>query len=174
MSFLGGLFKGIVGGVTGFVTGGPLGAVAGAATGIGLRGSSGGGVPSAAALPATRVPTFAPSGPGGVTVFGSPSGFALYHGAGSATAPAQIAPAGCNVKGHHLNRHGYYTKSGFHAPGSTCVKNRRMNVANPRALRRAIRRARGFEKLARKVLGFTSPHRPKGRVYFKHRRRKAA
>lgn len=49
---------------------------------------------------------------------------------------------------------------------------RRMNVTNSKALRRAIRRARGFEKLARKVLGFSSPHKPKGRVYFKKSRKK--
>jgi len=48
-------------------------------------------------------------------------------------------------------------------------KHRRMNVTNPRALRRAIRRARGFEKMARKVLGFTSPRKPKGRSYFRAR-----
>jgi hypothetical protein len=42
-----------------------------------------------------------------------------------------------------------------------------MNVTNPRALRRAIRRAHGFEKLAMKVLGFTRPHKPKGKPYFK-------
>lgn len=52
-------------------------------------------------------------------------------------------------------------------------KRRRMNVTNPRALRRAIRRARGFEKMARKVLGFTSPRKPKGRVYFRNKRRAA-
>jgi hypothetical protein len=34
---------------------------------------------------------------------------------------------------------------------------RRMNPLNPRALARSIRRARGFEKFARKVLRFTSP-----------------
>jgi hypothetical protein len=51
-------------------------------------------------------------------------------------------------------------------------RGRRMNVTNSKALRRAIRRARGFEKLARKVLGFSSPHKPKGRVYFKKSRKK--
>lgn len=52
-------------------------------------------------------------------------------------------------------------------------RRRRMHVTNVKALRRAIRRARGFEKIARKVMGFTSPHRPKGRVYFKHKRRRS-
>jgi len=36
-----------------------------------------------------------------------------------------------------------------------CVRNRRTNVANPRALRRSIRRLRGFEKIARKTLQAT-------------------
>ena len=31
-------------------------------------------------------------------------------------------------------------------PGSKCVKNRRMNPLNPRALKRAVRRAKGFER----------------------------
>ncbi len=53
------------------------------------------------------------------------------------------------------------------------TKNRHMHVTNPRALRRAIRRARGFEKLARKVMGFTTPHKPKGRPYFRAHKRKS-
>jgi hypothetical protein len=51
---------------------------------------------------------------------------------------------------------------------------RRMHVTNVKALRRAIRRATGFARLARKVLRFTSPRPPKGRMYFKHPRRKSA
>lgn len=50
-----------------------------------------------------------------------------------------------------------------------CVRRKRMNVGNTKALRRAIRRARGFEKLAKRVLGFSSPKKPKGRAYFKKR-----
>lgn len=49
---------------------------------------------------------------------------------------------------------------------------RHMRVTNPKALRRAIRRANGFAKLARKVLHFTSPKAPKGRAIFKKRRKK--
>jgi len=51
-------------------------------------------------------------------------------------------------------------------------RRKRMNVTNSKALRRAIRRAKGFEKLAKRVLGFASPHKPKGRVYFKAKARK--
>ncbi len=38
------------------------------------------------------------------------------------------------------------------ATGMVAVKRRRMNVANPKALRKAIRRQAGFVKLARKAL----------------------
>ena len=42
---------------------------------------------------------------------------------------------------------------------------RRMNVCNPKALRRAIRRARGFEKLALKSIRLVSPQRLKHRHF---------
>lgn len=45
--------------------------------------------------------------------------------------------------------------SGFHMAkdgSGRCVRNRTMNVANPRALRRAIRREQGFVKLAQRSL----------------------
>lgn len=51
-------------------------------------------------------------------------------------------------------------------------KHRRMNPCNGRALRRAIRRAHAFERLAKKVIGFSSPRKPKGHMYFKRRRKK--
>ncbi len=63
---------------------------------------------------------------------------------------------------------------GFHISKRTgaMVKNRRMRVTNPRALRRAIRRSVGFARLARRVLHFTSPRAPRGRAIFKFKRRK--
>lgn len=51
-------------------------------------------------------------------------------------------------------------------------RRRRMNVANPKALRRAIRRAHGFAKLARKVLTFPISKPPRGRPLFKKARRR--
>lgn len=59
--------------------------------------------------------------------------------------------------------------AGFHWSESAgdWVKNRRMNVTNSRALRRAIRRARGFAKLAKKVLTFVAAKAPAGRPKFK-------
>jgi len=55
-------------------------------------------------------------------------------------------------------RGGAVVPSGYHfaKDGSgRLVRNRRMNVANPRALRRSMRRVQGFEKLARRTISFT-------------------
>lgn len=91
--------------------------------------------------------------------------------------PIMISSDGkvCTIKGTHLNKSTYVTRRGgltLHPKHSTCVKNRRMNVANPRALRRAIRRAHGFAKLARRVLSYPISKPPKGRALFKSRRRR--
>jgi len=61
-------------------------------------------------------------------------------GAGGAAAPSGMAP-----RGYHLDK----------ATGSRWVRNRRMNIANPRALRKAMRRVQGFEKLAKRTISFT-------------------
>lgn len=56
-----------------------------------------------------------------------------------------LAAAGCCPVGYHLAKDG----------SGRCVRNRRMNVANPRALRRSMRRVQGFEKLAKRTISFT-------------------
>ena len=64
----------------------------------------------------------------------------------SATGTMMGAGGACACpSGFHPNK--TQTKMG-HPPGTTCVKNRSMNVANPRALRRSLRRVAGFGKLA--------------------------
>jgi hypothetical protein len=108
-----------------------------------------------------------------------------FAGAGGGSiamlAPGTLPPTSSTSIGYGLFSHQTYAVappvhgSGYHVikkgpHAGKLTKNRHMHVTNPRALRRAIRRARGFEKLARKVLGFTSPHKPKGRPYFKHAR----
>lgn len=50
-----------------------------------------------------------------------------------------------------------------------CV--RRMNPLNPRALRRAIKRAHGFERFARKALSFPFHKKALGRGVFKKRKK---
>lgn len=52
------------------------------------------------------------------------------------------SPHDCPPSGYH------YAKDG----SGRLVRNRRMNVANPKALRRAIRRTDGFVKLAKRAL----------------------
>ena len=58
---------------------------------------------------------------------------------------ATMDGTGCCPRGFHLAKDG----------SGRCVRNRRMNVANPRALRRSMRRLQGFEKLARRTISFT-------------------
>ncbi len=55
-------------------------------------------------------------------------------------APAMMAPGGACPSGYHLAKDG----------SGRLVRNRSMNVANPRALRRSLRRVAGFGKLAQR------------------------
>lgn len=80
------------------------------------------------------------------------------------------APGAVGVRGYHMSK--AYRRYGVYPKPPHPVKNRRMRVTNPRALRRAIRRATGFARLARRVLHFTSPRAPRGRALFKRRRKR--
>ena len=53
---------------------------------------------------------------------------------------AMGAMGGCCPSGYHMAKDG----------SGRCVRNRSMNVANPRALRRSLRRVAGFGKLAQR------------------------
>ena len=73
---------------------------------------------------------------------------------GGVMRPSRILPGGvpftspgCCPSGMHFNKG--MTRSGA-PPGTVCVPNRRMNVANPKALRRSLRRVAGFGKLAQR------------------------
>ena len=121
--------KRIVPRLIGAAVGGPVGAVI---TGATIGGSVVGALkPSPPALPAPPGSIGgAVSFPGGTTV--SVAGVLPSHAAVGAHAPA----------GYHLDK----------ATKSRWVRNRRMNVANPRALRKALRRTEGFVKLAKRSL----------------------
>ena len=115
--------------IIGGLVGGPVGAIITGATigGAVVKATS----PRPPALPAPGGAIGgAVSFPGGTTVSGA---FALPTHAGM----GQHAPSG-----YHLDK----------ATGTRWVKNRRMNVANPRALRKALRRTDGFVKLAKRSL----------------------
>jgi hypothetical protein len=93
---------------------------------------------------------------------------AVGHYGGAATS---AAPGGLAVHGHlHL---GGKRKAAGAMPGMH-RRHRRMNPCNVRALRRAIRRAHGFERIAKKVLRFTSPHHKAKPHGFKRPRKRAS
>lgn len=118
--------------VVGGLVGGPVGAaLAGAA--LGVAGGKAMGPPGPALAPPPGTVGGAVSFPGGTTV--SVAGVLPSHAALGAHAPA----------GFHLDK----------ATRSRWVRNRRMNVSNPRALRRSMRRVQGFEKLAKRTISFT-------------------
>jgi hypothetical protein len=167
LGVLGSIGKAIVGTVAGAATGGLPGAIIG-----GIAGVAGGGVKSAGALtvatrPRTplmptpvRMPAFAP-------VVSSPAA----AGAASSPAPGGVTlgidyPVGACPAGFHLRK----GRSVLHPFGGGCTKTRRMNVTNVRALRRSIRRLKGFEKLARRTLSITSPGPKRFRIKKTRRR----
>jgi len=92
-------------------------------------------------------PSFPAVGAGGApSMLGQPwAGPATTQAARRTLEFAQPPMAGGCPTGYH------YAKDG----SGRLVRNRRMNVANPRALRRSMRRVQGFEKLARRTITFT-------------------
>lgn len=75
--------------------------------------------------------------------------------------PAITPEGGGIMRGYHISR-----KTG------KMVRNRHMNVCNPRALRRSIRRAHGFAKFAMKAIHLTMPKKKGHFGGFKRRRKK--
>lgn len=144
------ILGGIVGGVTkvaSFIPG-PIGSVASAAN----RAISGTRpAPTISSYPQPALPmtsSFAGlrvGGPSGISV-----GAERYQGVRGQVSVPVATGAGC-PKGYRLNKSGYFTKDGqYHEPGTKCVRYRYRNVANGRALRRAIGRTSGFDKLVKR------------------------
>jgi len=125
--------------IIGGIIGGPAGAILGAAGG-------GGGVkPTPPILPqAFGGPPIPPGAMGGAVTFPGGTSFSVAGVRRAPGAPAGL-PGGVCPSGWH------YAKDG----SGRLVRNRRMNVANPRALRRSMRRVQGFEKLAKRTIQFT-------------------
>lgn len=154
--FLSSLWKGvkkIAAPIIGGMIGGPFGAVIGGAIGGG-----GGQPPPIRQIPQPRSSVGLNLGPISArsTDFYPPvpkfSGAPMAAGArGGRAGPVGMDASGCCPVGYHM------AKSG----PPRCVRNRRMNVANPRALRRSMRRVQGFEKLARRTISFTKRVRMK-------------
>jgi len=142
--------------VIGGILGGPLGAGIGRAVAVGgkpsppmqfpMQPQAGGGFPIVAQVTMPGGASFS----GGVMVPTGGRG-GKFGGRGTALSPAYAG--GAVPSGYHFAKDG----------SGRLVRNRRMNVANPRALRRSMRRVQGFEKLARRTITFTRRTRMKKR-----------
>ena len=89
-----------------------------------------------------RAPTPPPGTIGGAVAF--PGGVTVSGAVVPRVGPGAVAAGACPT-GYHLDK----------ATGTRWVRNRRMNIANPKALRKAMRRVQGFEKLAKRTISFT-------------------
>jgi len=153
--FLGALWKGVkkfVLPVVGGMIGGPAGALLGSTVAGGSK-------------PSFNLPAI-PGNVGGAISFPGGTSIGLGFGPG-VIVPGQGRLPPYTAKGPGVlpmgGRGGQLVPSGYHfaKDGSgRVVRNRRMNVANPRALRRAMRRASGFEKLAKRAINFNKRVRP--------------
>jgi hypothetical protein len=156
--FLGTAARVAVPAIVGAVTGGPVGAVIGA-----LKGTS------SATRVNTQAATLAAGGQGSAYTpqlrEAHAAALAAHRGGGvGIMAPEGRLPmvaGGGGMRRVHPNRSTYVTRGGgtsrwpvgiaVHPKGTELVPSRRMNVANPRALRRALRRVAGFGKIVHRV-----------------------
>jgi len=130
--WLSSLWKKVVKPAIGYAIGGPVGAV--------LVGAAGGAAVATAVAP--------PSAPALPPPAGMVGGAITFPGGTKVSVAGTIPHAGI----------GAHQPAGYHLDKKTrtrWVRNRRMNVANPRALRKAMRRVQGFEKLAKRTISFT-------------------
>jgi len=136
---LGGLAGGYIAQQTGGTYSPPSGPPMGTPGGGGMVGPPGygGGI---IAFPGGR-----PVSPGGTTMVPGQGRLPPFTASGPGVLPGGGRQAGAVPSGWHFAKNG----------SGRLVRNRRMNIANPRALRRAMRRVQGFEKLARRTITFT-------------------
>ncbi len=166
LSIFGDIFRGVKGAVEGFIGGGPVGAVRGAFRGItgpapiatpGFAGPTPQDVRTALRIQAPGG-TIAVPGVGEIGLTGGQIAFQRRAQEGRFDLPADLAgrPAiGC-PSGFHPNKTGYFLRSGtFVAPESRCVRNRKRNPMNPRALSRAIARVESGKRVAKRLSRIT-------------------
>lgn len=160
-----GLFGTIAKGIGGFITGGPIGAVAAVAGSILKKPTPATGT---AVIPFSGGPVPVLPPPPFQTGFGIQTGTMRIGAFGQSQKEGQLigggGPLPQTMRGMHYNKSTYETRGGgtsrwgpsgsleIHPKGTVLVRSRRMNVGNARALKRALRRARGFERLARSVM----------------------
>ena len=119
----------------------------------GILTTVGGALAPSRPAPTTVAPPMRPTftgmrvgGPYGIEV-GRKTG---YYASGQLPVPVTAAGGvGC-PKGYRLNMSSYFLRDGTFVPeGSKCVRYRYRNVANGRALKRAIARTKAFDKLVK-------------------------
>lgn len=165
-----GLFSGIAKFVGGVFKATPVGQAVGAAVGAvraiaGPKASSGGNPGSiVASQQASGAGSFSRTtiGPGGILYSSTSGSLAVNTGVPSSMGGgAGGGGTAMVVRRTHPNKSTYVTRGGgtsrwpqelvVHYRGTEAVPTRRMNVANPRALRRSLRRVAGFAKLTKRV-----------------------
>lgn len=153
-----GLLGGILGGLGGLITGGPAGAVAGAVAGWKGGGSS---RPPSRGIVGPQIPPG--RGPG--RTFPLPGGSRIRFRPGDmfpGGAPGFQVEGDPNVKlacpsGYHPNKSSYWLQDGTYVEkGTRCVKNRRRNPMNPRALDRALSRLNSAKKVQNKLRKYST------------------
>ena len=92
-------------------------------------------------------------GPAGAMPTGIPGMGKCLPGPPGPTRGSVMPQNGCCPSGYHLEKGG----RGY------CVRNRRTNVGNARALRRSLRRVQGFEKLFKRAFTVSGTVKPKKR-----------
>lgn len=98
-------------------------------------------------------------------VLSAAAGAATVGALGGAVAEREMMAGAACPKGHHISKSKHSKHFG------QCVKNRHMRVTNPRALRRALRRAHGFARLAMKTIHLVHPKKKARFGGFKKRRK---
>jgi hypothetical protein len=149
----------VTGGVRSLVTGGNpiIGAVQG-----GIAGARG---------PTPVAPVFSVS-PGGTVPRVLTPGTSMVTAGGGMVGMSPLGTIGATAgRGMHPNRSSYYTRGGRVEKGTRLVRNRHPNWGNGRALKRALRRAHGFQHLARAVMSFTLTGKKHGAGHFKATRK---
>jgi len=162
---IGGIAKVGIGAIGGLITGGPKGAITGAiGAGIGVakqgiqRETLAAGGSETAYTPALMEQHAAAVARGVVPAIAAPAPMLMLGGGMLAPGMGLMVPRGYRpnkstyaVRGGGTSRWGPAGMVRIIPKGTVPVKSRRMNVANPRALRRGLRRAAGFVKLARRA-----------------------
>jgi len=178
-SFIGKAIKGaarVVGGAAmGFISGGGIkGAIVGAAGGAGLAVREGIQQETLAAgdQGSAMTPELREAHAAAIARAAAKSGLPMIRTLGGPPMATVGGGMPGYVHGLRPNKSTYVTRGGgtshwpqqliIHPKHTELVKSRRMNVGNARALRRALRRASGFAKLARRVLRTTHQFKAKG------------